>query len=96
MTTLRAHIGTIEDDRISLRAMTNRRGEPVERDQAQGLTLAVTPDEDEDDCLAEARDYVESLYGDRSDVTSISECGWEGGYDGPRERVLVEVRIHLA
>lgn len=72
-------------DRFALRSATGR-----------CVIIAVTPDEDEDDCLAEARDHVETFYGDDEDVSSITCEGWEGGHEGPRERVIVEVRLAAA
>lgn len=68
------------DERIRVRS--SRRGEVI---------VAVLPDEDEDDCLEEARALVERLYGEHQGVSSVTCEGWEGGADG--ERCFVSVRI---
>lgn len=88
---LRPRLSEVEDERIALRGTYNRRGEPAA--PVAIIILAVTPDGDVDDCLSEATDYVRGLYELSRDVSSITCEGWEGGEDGPRERVLVEVRL---
>lgn len=95
--TIRRQITSIEDDRISIHEARDKRTEPTrEPDEMRVLTLAVLPDEDEDDCLTEATDYVAGLYGDCDDVSSVTCEGWLGGHDGPREAVLVEIRLVAA
>ncbi len=78
--TLAQTIHSDADERIAVRTLRTRE-----------IVVAVLPDEDQDDCLGEATDLVAGLYGDHADVSSVTCEGWEGGYDGPRERVLVSI-----
>lgn len=60
------------------------------------IVVSVLPDEDEDDCLAEATEYVSGLYGQEDGVASVTCVGWNGGFDGPRDRVLVRIGGRVA
>ena len=61
--------------------------------KAREVLLAVEPDEGEDNCLAEALARITSWYGEYLNVSSITCEGWEGGFDGPRDFVLILIRL---
>jgi hypothetical protein len=89
----------ISDPRVTVRSVYNFRGDLIEledlphRTCAIEVVLGVTPDEGVDDCVTEALEHVKSLYSFYEDVLHIIASDWEGGERGPRDRVLIEVRV---